>query len=48
MNEIALSSLGASRIRLTTFAVNIMETFLVQPTHSVGEPMVARMAGAQL
>jgi uncharacterized protein involved in response to NO len=28
---------------LTTFAVNILGTFLLQPTHSVREPMVARI-----
>jgi hypothetical protein len=29
---------------LTIFAINMMGTFLLQPTHSVREPMVARIA----
>ena len=33
---------------LTTFAVNMMGTFLLQPAHSVREPMVTRIAGAEL
>ncbi|HXT24321.1 MAG TPA: NnrS family protein [Candidatus Eisenbacteria bacterium] len=33
-------------VALTTFAVNMMGTFLLQPAHSVREPMVARIAGA--
>jgi uncharacterized protein involved in response to NO len=33
---------------LTTFAVNMMGTFLLQPTHSVKEPIVAKIAGAGL
>ena len=32
---------------LTTFAVNMMGTFLLQPAHSVREPMVTRIAGAE-
>jgi uncharacterized protein involved in response to NO len=32
---------------LTTSAVNMMGTFLLQPTHSVREPMVARITGAE-
>jgi uncharacterized protein involved in response to NO len=33
---------------LTTFAVNMMGTFLLQPTQAVREPMVTRIAGAEL
>jgi hypothetical protein len=33
---------------LTTFAVNLMGTFILQPVHLVREPMVARIAGAGL
>jgi len=33
---------------LTTFAVNMMGTFLLQPTHSVREPMMTRIAGADV
>jgi uncharacterized protein involved in response to NO len=35
-------------IALTTFAVNMMGTFLLQPPHSVREPMVAKIAGVEL
>ena len=31
---------------LTLFAINMMGTFILQPTHSVKEPMVARIAEA--
>jgi hypothetical protein len=31
---------------LTLFAINMAATFLLQPTHSVKEPMVARIAGS--
>lgn len=33
---------------LSMFAVNMMGTFLLQPAHSVREPMVARIAGVKL
>jgi hypothetical protein len=33
---------------LTTFGVNMVGTFILQPVHSVREPMVARIAGAGL
>jgi len=38
----ALTELSA----LTLFAINMMGTFILQPTHSVKEPMVARIAEA--
>ncbi len=38
----ALTELSA----LTLFAINMAGTFLLQPTHSVKEPMVARIAEA--